>query len=180
MFDDEKAVFSEQWRTAELVEAGFIEVFALVGWIDERDVEVRLHSIERSGEIHFENLESIFNFQRFQILSNDLACLSRLIDEIHRRSAATDCLNTDCSHSRTAIQKHRTIDARPEDVEDGFSQLVARRPNSRRGCTFQAPASKFSGNDSHAGLLRRDEFAKLVGEIENEGYFVELLRLRFR
>src|SRR5207237_2791152 len=149
VLEDQNTAGSQPGGASKPFQHSFIEIFPVVRRIDKSDVESDVKSIERLSKIHFHDLEPFVDFQRFQILTNELARFSRLIEKMDEGRAAADRFDADGSYSRAPVQKCGAGNADTQDVEERFPELVARRPDSGRRRRFQASAFELAGNDSH-------------------------------
>ena len=111
-------------------------------------------------EIHLHYLESFLNFERVQIFTYDLARLSGLFDEINELGAPANRFDSDRAGSRTTVEEYGSLDSRAEDIEQGFSQLVARWPDAHRRRPLQTAALELTGNNSHT--LHNSSLRRLV------------------
>ena len=71
------------------------------------------------------------------------------LDENDCRRAAAQRLDPHGAGSRETIHDACSGNARREDIEQGFPQLVRRRPQAVPGGRLQAASLELSGNDSH-------------------------------
>src|SRR5262249_55990526 len=122
---------------------------SIVRWIDECNVQRGIEKVQRFDEIHLEDLKILFHIQGLQILPDHLARLPGLLDKVDERSSPADRFDSDSADSGASVKECGTLNARTENIKDGFLELVACRPYSRGRRTFEMAAPELAGNNSH-------------------------------
>jgi hypothetical protein len=117
MFEYEKALCTQARRSSKPLQNIGIHVVVIVRWVDKGDVNRGVEGSQSSHEIHFHDSESFQDFERRQVLSNDLASLSGLINEVDQLRPTADRLDSDRTDSRAAIKENRRVNAIAEYVE---------------------------------------------------------------
>lgn len=152
VFDDHEPARRDHMRCVEEFEN--LEVFfgLLVWWIEKNEIgeEAPLRNFLQSGErVSLHHFHISIDSERLQIFTNEpRGCRVRL-DKNGLACTAADRFDSDCSRPRIQIDEERVFHRWPEDIEQSFTQTIARGPHSQFARGLEPPAPKFTADYAH-------------------------------
>src|SRR5581483_1863674 len=107
----------------------FILVFQLVGWVKKTDIHWFRYFSDGGNRILLKNLKAGFNFERAQVLPDQLCRFACGFDKIDLFCSPAEGLNSHCARSGKKVEPDCVFNRARcgNDVEKGFTQTVRGR-----------------------------------------------------
>ena len=123
------------------------------GGIRILDFAARVEACEALQDVSMHNFGVCGGAQHLEILADQRQGAARDFDEDDAPRSAAERFDADRAGARVGVDEQRVHDRRAENVEERFTQAVARRAHAQLARALQMTAAVLAGDDSHVLIL---------------------------